>query len=168
MEERYGTSKKEFIFRLGGLCPGGGRKRRRAGEYLEVPLSGGKGRGRAVPGGLPDIGADIRVHASGHGGGDRQEDQAEPADGLREAAAQVGILGRGGLPGARHHPAVLLRDRRLGNPVFPGLPHRGGHAGGPGRVFYGFHHQPVLPHRDAGNLPGSGIRDHHPRGEQGD
>ncbi len=85
---------------------------------MAFSVSGGKGRRWIVSGDLPDTDAYVWVHAADDRDRHREKDKAEPADSLRETAAEVGISRRAGMSCASHYPAVLLRDRRMGGKIF--------------------------------------------------
>lgn len=127
--KRDGKEEK-LIFRLPGLCACGGRQRSGAGQYMEVPISGGKRRRRIIFTDVSDPGFDFWVYTACHGGCHWKKDKAKSTDGLCKAERELGISRSGGIPGACDHYALLLCHRGMGGKISPGLSYRRGDEGG--------------------------------------
>ncbi len=94
-----------------------GRKRRRIGEYLAVPIPGSQRWRRAVPGGLPSAAPYLWLHFAYHRNCNRAQDKTKPPDGLQKAPGKMGVSGDPGMPGAHYYHALLLCHWRMGNQV---------------------------------------------------
>ena len=113
-----------------GVRFGGGGVRRGFGQPVALSLFGGEIRRRGVPHHVHGARGDVWILVDGLGGGDRPQDGSKRHRSVQIAAQEIRLHRFLHIRHSVRHRAVLLRDRRLGDEVRGGLPHRrAGRAG---------------------------------------